>query len=245
MVYLNRWKRTLTWPLARGMRAVVVASRRLLTGPVAALGPVLVVVEGRNDIHFLRRIAAILHADNPSLPDLIEAERRLDLLFVRSGGGDSSWTFQLAGLKLPEFHLLDRETPPVTQSRQQLAAMLNSRPQCRAAVTSKRSLENYLHSSAVFEASGIAVEVSDEEDVPELVARSAHQSQHVGTPWEQLTTRCRRRLRYQAKRWLNTRAVERMTPERLVERDPNGEVRSWLETIGMLIGFRSAGNAGG
>ena len=34
--------------------------------------------------------------------------------------------------------------------------MVNSRPQCHAAVTTKRSMENYLHPAAIFEASGIS-----------------------------------------------------------------------------------------
>ena len=44
----------------------------------------------------------------------------------------------------------------------------------------------------------------------------------------------RRRLRYKAKKWLNTRAVEQMTAARLAERDPDGEVRAWLATIANL-----------
>lgn len=37
-----------------------------------------------------------------------------------------------------------------------------------------------------------------------------------------------------AKVWHNTQAVERMTPQRLAERDPKGKVRSWLDTIARL-----------
>jgi hypothetical protein len=121
--------------------------------------------------------------------------------------------------------------------------MLNSRTKCRAVVISKRSLEKYLHSSAVFEASGISVEISDEADIAELVARSSYDSRHVSTPWQQLTTRARKRLRDQAKRRLNTKAVEYMTPERLAERDPNDEIHSQLKIIGSLIGSRLTGNA--
>ena len=46
----------------------------------------LVIVEGPNDIEFLRRISAILHRDDPRLPDLADMERRLALVFVPSGG---------------------------------------------------------------------------------------------------------------------------------------------------------------
>jgi hypothetical protein len=37
-----------------------------------------------------------------------------------------------------------------------------------------------------------------------------------------------------AKRWLDTAAVELITVGRLAERDPAGEVRSWLVTIGEM-----------
>ncbi len=111
---------------------------RPLRSPPSA--QVLLVVEGPNDIEFLRRISAILHRDDPTLPDLAAMERERALVFVPSGGVDLSSAFRFAGLGLPEFHLLDRDMPPATQSRQQVAAMVNSRPRCFAAITSKRSL---------------------------------------------------------------------------------------------------------
>jgi hypothetical protein len=37
-----------------------------------------------------------------------------------------------------------------------------------------------------------------------------------------------------AKKWLSTKAVEHMTLQRLADRDPQGEVRSWLLTIADL-----------
>ena len=54
--------------------------------------------------------------------------------------------------------------------------------------------------------------------------------------WDELSARARKRLRYKAKKWLNSRAVEQMTAARLAERDPDGEVRSWLATIAKLGG---------
>ncbi len=195
---------------------------------------ILVVVEGPNDIEFLRRISTILHREDPSLLDLAEMERELSLVFVPSGGVDLSTAFRFAGLGLPEFHLLDRDIPPATQTRQQVAAMVNSRQRCCAAVTTKRSLENYLHPDAIFEASGFSVAFSDEDNVPELIARKANERHEPSVPWEELSVRARKRLRYKAKRWLNTRAVEQMTVARLAERDVSGEVRAWLATIAAL-----------
>jgi hypothetical protein len=223
--------------LLRWTQSVVASFRQVLARSAAPMQPrILVVVEGPNDIEFLRRISAILHRNDPRLPDLADREGRLDLVFVPSGGGDLSSAFRFAGLNLPEFHLLDRDVPPATQSRQRVAAMVNSRPGCRAVITSKRSLENFLHRDAVFEASGIPVVFSDDENVPELVARRMYECHEQGDPWDQLPDRARKRLRNKAKKWLNARAVQYMTPARLAERDPSGEIRSWLATIASLSG---------
>ena len=128
---------------------------------------------------------------------------------------------------------MDRDIPPATQIRQQVAAMVNSRPRCQAVITSKRSLENYLPRDAVFEASGIEVAITDDDNVPELVARKVNEQQESGVAWDELPARVRKQLCYKAKRWLNTRAVDRMTAARLAERD-GGEVRAWLATIAAL-----------
>ncbi|HVX63810.1 MAG TPA: hypothetical protein VHC19_24525 [Pirellulales bacterium] len=49
-----------------------------------------------------------------------------------------------------------------------------------------------------------------------------------------MPARSHKRLRERAKRWLNTRAAERMTVERIEQCDPRGEIRLWLETIARL-----------
>jgi hypothetical protein len=200
-----------------------------------ALPQVLVVVEGPNDIAFLRVISAMLHREDATLPDLAEMEHQHALVFAPTGGVDLSSALRFAALSLPEFHLLDRDVPPATHIRQQLAAMVNSRARCRAEVMSKRSLENYLDSRAVLEAGGIAVGFTDD-DVPELVASRMNERHEPFVPWTDLSLRARKRLRYKARKLLNTRAVEKMTPARLAERDPSGEIRSWLAAIKTLSG---------
>jgi hypothetical protein len=192
------------------------------------------VVEGPHDIEFLRRISAMLHRHQSSLPDLESMERRGELIFVPFGGGDPwLWTHRLAALTLPEFHLLDREAPPETQLRQQAADVVNLRPRCRAVLTQKRSLENYLQPQAVFEVSGINLEFSDDDPVAALIAERLYNVEGQ-VAWADLPRQARARRLNRAKKWLHTKAVDRMTPDRLAERDPEGEVRSWLETIGRL-----------
>jgi hypothetical protein len=199
---------------------------------------VFVLVEGTYDIEFLRRISAILHAANPAMPSLAEMERRLELIFVPFGGGDLAlWTFRLAGSGRAEFHLYDRDTAPESASRQRLADVVNLRPGCRAFLTGKRSLENYLDSTAVFEAGQLPVAFTDDDYLPDLVARLEYEQRGRTIPWHQLPARTRKRRHNHAKRWLNTAAVDRMTAERLARRDPEGEVCSWLRTIARLAAY--------
>ena len=194
---------------------------------------VVVVVEGLHDIEFLRRISRMLHKHDPDLPDLdrLEADGRLTFLTARSNGLGSVST--LGSLTCGEFHLYDREMPPVTDERLRLVGLLKQRPRCRAAVTTKRAIENYLHPDAVCEAGRIEASFGYFDDVAEIVARAEFQV-NQNRSWEALSRRARRRLRDKAKRWLNREAVDRMTPARLAERDPDGEVIGWLQTIAEL-----------
>jgi hypothetical protein len=82
----------------------------------------LVIVEGQHDVTFFRSISRILHADDPTLPDLGTLERAGSLVILPIGGGDVlAWAARMAALGLPEFHLLDRDLPPATERRAQVS----------------------------------------------------------------------------------------------------------------------------
>lgn len=198
--------------------------------------PVLVVVEGTRDADFLKRISAFLHDHDPLLPDLQQLEETGQLIFVPCGGSTlREWAFRFASLHQPEFHLYDRELPPVTQDRERLAGLINQRPNCIARVTSKRALENYLHPDAVQEATDICIGINDECNVAYLLARAVHRVIEE-KPWEELARQGRKKLLWRAKKILNTTAVDRMTVEQLAARDPDGEVACWLRDIARLQG---------
>jgi len=196
---------------------------------------VLVVVEGINDIEFLRRISRIVHRAEPALPDLGAMEAEGELIFLPVGGSDMVvWSRRLAPLDLSEYHLADRDMPPLTEEHQSAVDAVNRRPGCIAALTGKRHTENYVHADAIYKARGLRIQFGPDDDLPELVARRSYELIGGRHRWEAIPSRKRRQMKHRAKRWLNTDAVDAMTPHLLSEQDPNGDVRSWLEAIAWL-----------
>lgn len=130
-----------------------------------------------------------------------------------------------------QFYLYDRESPPVSSEREHWAAFVNTLPGRRAYVTGRRSLENYLHVEAIYEARGVQLQFSATDDVAELIAIASFRSTPDCLSWDQLSRRARRRQRDRVKGWLNTEAVDRMTMARLAESDPDGEVIRWLTVM--------------
>ena len=199
--------------------------------------PVIVVVEGIHDVEFLQRLTAKLHQELSSIPDLGELERRQRLVFIPFGGGQVlRWAERFAPLGCPEFYLLDRESDPETALRHQAAEIINARPGCRALVTSKRSLENYLHLVAIYAAGGGLLDVQDQADIALSFARRSFLARPHDCEWEALPMKARRRMAATAKKWLNSAAVDFMSLELLRDRDPQGELLIWIRAIGHAAG---------
>ena len=145
---------------------------------------VFVIVEGTNDIKFLKRISAILHTSNSALPHLSRWEQQGKLIFVPTGGDLLSWSDRLAPLGVPEFHLCDRELAPETELRRKVVESVNARPGCRAVLTNKRSIENYLHPRALLDAGWQKLNIRDFDSVPEQVARQRFGASEPDISWE-------------------------------------------------------------
>lgn len=79
------------------------------------------------------------------------------------------------------------------------------------------------------------IEFGDDDPVPLLVAQAVCHGQPNQPVWAELSHRARKRRCERAKVWLNTRAVECMTPELLEQRDPDGEIAHWLKVIAGLL----------
>ena len=194
--------------------------------------PLLVVVEGTNDIEFLVRLSRRLSQTDDSIPNLQLLKNAGSIVFVPAGGGNlASWTDRFAPLGCPEFHLYDRETFPETQRRLEAVSYVASRPGCRAFVTGRRALENYLHPKAIAAAEGGVITFGDDDCVTAILARAWYEP---GRTWADLPSRVRTRFSQRTKRWLNTAAVEQMTADLLGESDSDGDIRSWLQAIAAM-----------
>lgn len=214
----------------------VAVARQTSLDRLAERRPLLLLLEGANDADFLLRISRLLNQAQASAVNLADLATLGQIVIVPFGGGISAdWWNRFAPLSCPEFHLYDREQEPQTSKRKQLAERVNARPLCRAKITTKRSLENYLHPKAIRDAGGGSLTFGDDDCVPQLLVCRRLQTAHPGLPWESLTPRTRQRLTYRAKKWLNTKAVEHMTAELLAQRDPAGELVGWLSMIAALL----------
>jgi hypothetical protein len=201
----------------------------------------LVVVEGTNDTQFLRRISRVLSREDPKLPNLGSWEDEGRLVFIPFGGGHvQAWTNRLTPLGISEFHLYDHELPPESEHRQAAAALVNRRPRAHAVLTAKRSLENYLHPAAIEAAGNIVVEYDDFDPVARIVAKQLYGRRPVDTPWELHSKRAQNRMTQRAKQWLNTVVAEQMTTDLLRERDPRGEIASWLRAMRQLASMNDS-----
>lgn len=204
-----------------GFNEVLSGSEKVYEQIVESLGvmpdsrvKLLLCVEGPTDVIALKWLSRALHLSDPSLPDLTGDTR---VAFVPLGGGTlQHWVDQryLRELGCPEVHIYDSDAVYSDPAQK-----VNQRGDGSCAFqTRKREIENYLHPEAIKRGLGIEVPVDDYTDLPQLVGREL---------------RCNPRT---AKRKLADYAFPCMDAQMVDQRDPEGEVRSWLQTIANLLG---------
>jgi putative ATP-dependent endonuclease of the OLD family len=191
-------------------------------------------VEGKHDITFLKRISKVLVDGGENVLDLTQMELDGEVIFFPFGGSNLAlWTARLQELKRPEFHVYDRDHPPPRPAKYHREAdEVNARKNCRAQITEKREMENYLHPEAIHEAyharHGVYLRLptvfGDFDDVPKEVAKLAHDASRKLSAKDGA-----------AKKVLNDLAASHMTLERLVEVDPAGDVLGWFRDMQELI----------
>jgi putative ATP-dependent endonuclease of OLD family len=189
-------------------------------------------VEGNHDINALFRYSKIFNSYNEEIKDL---EKRKDIAIVISGGSSLKFYVDnkyLDGLGKPEVHIYDND---ITEYRDYVAK-INAEENKIGFNTTKTELENYLCSEAIMEAyaqNGTIIEIpviTDEMDVPNIVAQTL-QNSSGGKLWEELSAEDKKKKESKCKKVLNTIAVEKMTIERIKERNGFDELFNWFQQL--------------
>ena len=194
-----------------------------------------VVVEGVHDITFLKSLSRMFRNHGDAVPDLDALEAAGELVFVPSGGALNLalWTSRMHALNRPEFHLYDRDAPSGSPSKHQAAVdEVNQRKGCKAVITSRLEMENYVHYQAINRcAQGIQL-VCDlqtlygpDDDVPKLLTELLNRSAPQNARWGP----------NRVKAWLAETVVPTMDAGMLAEVDPAGEMRGWLREIETML----------
>lgn len=195
-------------------------------------------VEGKNDIAFLCNLSKKLHLTDTTIPDLEAAERSGALVFIPLGGSSMDlWITRLEKIERPEFYITDRDNePPNPAKYQSHIDNWNARDNCKAWVTNKREIENYLHPKVI---QSIHPEfpdaIGDFDDVPLIFAKISHSKGSEAKPWDEVTPEKQKTKCSQAKRRLNNECTLAMTQDLLTKSDPAGEITSWLREIGTKL----------
>lgn len=200
----------------------------------------LIFVEGENDINGLINYSKLLNAhDN----EILNLENNEKVAFIPTGGSQLKYYIEkkyLDGLIQAQVHIYDSDVAYYVQSIEDLNAEGN--PNKVGYNTSKLELENFLHPDAInecYQDLNIPIELTeilDREDVPKKVAMAVHTATGE-TEWEEMhpdeakLVEKQKKKVSKAKRQLNKLAIEKMTIERLEERNGYEEIKDWLDKI--------------
>ncbi|MNV35202.1 hypothetical protein D3C71_1266430 [compost metagenome] len=187
----------------------------VLPDPIKPKPPIIICVEGSNDVSFLKHISRVLNEKESTYPDL-NVDPRLTILPL-GGSSLSEWVKHryLKNLGAIEIHIYDRDTePPIEPKYLFHANSVNQRKDGSIAfITDKRELENYIHSVPINNILGHNISFDAFDDVPKMLCGLTGMKEST------------------VKKWLNDKVVSTMTYEQLCEIDPKSEIEGWFQEI--------------
>ncbi|HPJ16932.1 MAG TPA: ATP-binding protein [Candidatus Woesebacteria bacterium] len=195
---------------------------------------ILICVEGKNDVTFLKNISRILHNNNNSILDL---ENSKEIAFCPLGGSTlKEWVDcrYLKELNKREVHIYDRDdmvNPPYQPQCDEVNQRNNGD---FAVITSKKTIENYLHPDSINRTVGVHVSFTDSDNVVEIVSKTKWEIDNPGKSWDNISdisNRGKGKYKSRIKVILNTETVSNMTKEMIDVMDPTHEIEGWLNTI--------------
>lgn len=180
---------------------------------------VLICVEGPTDVSALKALSKSLHSHDSSIIDLSSDPR---FAFVPMGGGTlKQWVSEhyLKHLELPEFHLYDNDVDDYQES----AREVNLRSNCKAMLTERRAIENYIHQETVQTVFGVEVDFTEVDEVPKIISAETKKDAGVRS-WN----------KENVKRKIASECFPLMTPSHIQQIGAKEEITSWLSHIASL-----------
>lgn len=194
---------------------------------------VLVFLEGIHDINALCNYSKLFSEHDKNYVDLHDNRK---YAFVIAGGGNLRFYVDnkyLDGLPHPQVHIYDNDDAEYVKKVEKL----NQEAGKKAFNTGKLMMENYLHHLAIEEAyadENIIInvpEITDDINVPRLIAQLVHNSDKQASDWETISEKNKKDKISRVKKILNNKAIKKMTIERLKERLGFDDIASWLKAI--------------
>lgn len=182
---------------------------------------VVICVEGPTDV-------TAMHSFNRCLrehyPHMVNLDNNPEVMMIPLGGSIlKHWTdYQyLKKLNCKEFHIYDNDVA----TYQATVDTINGRGDGSwAGLTQKHEIENYLHQDAINDTYGVIVE-TDSDGVPSRFAAAYSAKMHFDGVMKDTPS----------KKYLSRVFLESMTYDRLMARDPSGEVKGWFDRIEVML----------
>ncbi|MDY9926896.1 ATP-binding protein [Methanosarcina sp.] len=189
---------------------------------------VLVCVEGKNDVRFLKHVSHTLNSSDTSILDLSSDPRFVFIPMNGSNLRDIVNLYIFKNFKKPEFHLYDHDGTGTYAAQ---ISEVNSRGDGSIALqTKKRYMESYIHAEAIRRVKEVTIAVNDTDDYVEKLCSYLR----VKKP--------------EAKAILAAEVAPQMTVFEIDDRDGQKEIRSWLKTLAEMAnssnGFSPKWNGG-
>lgn len=181
----------------------------------------VVCVEGPNDVAFLTTMSRIAHQ---TYLDIIDLNSSPSVVVIPLGcGALKEWVNHnyLQKLGTPEYHIYDGDN---THPHAATCTRVNNRGDgSTARETSKREMENYIHSDIVRELFHVDIEITDMMDVPTEISRLLRAEDREGLRPDKV------------KKKLNHAGAAKMTMELLHSRDLDDELLGWLRETSAFV----------
>ncbi|MFW9879878.1 MAG: ATP-binding protein [Candidatus Thorarchaeota archaeon] len=198
---------------------------------------VLIYVEGNNDVNALKRYSQILSDNNP---EIINLNNSNEIAFILAGGSSLKHYLEqkhLSGLGKSEIHIYDSDVDEYIIAAECINEECN--PYKKAFITEKLEIENYLHHEAIIDAyfdngiNNLSIDpILDDMDVPLKIAEQLYIRD--GSNWNSLDFDTQKKKADEKKKFLNTQAVDKMTIQRINDRNSYDEMLLWFNTIKQL-----------